>query len=223
MDNQIKQQIESLSHELIPVDNQQEVNFDALFKVIVIGDTGVGKSCILNRLIEGTFTEDHNVTIGVEFGNYVMRINQKHVIQLQIWDTAGQESFRNITRIFYKGSHAVILVYDITNQESFENVRRWKTEIENHADRDVVCYLIGNRCDLGDSEEREVTMKDGQELMQELSLDNHMETSALTGYNIDEMFLTISKHLYIENSSKLDNFRDDGTYNDQRTDSFNIK
>ena len=76
---------------------------------------GVGKSCILTRLIENSFNDQHNVTIGVEFGNYVMRIDNKHIIQLQIWDTAGQESFRSITRIFYKGSHAVLLVYDITS------------------------------------------------------------------------------------------------------------
>ena len=76
---------------------------------------GVGKSCILARLIENEFSNEHNVTIGVEFGNYVMRIDDQHIIQLQIWDTAGQEAFRSITRIFYKGSHAVILVYDITS------------------------------------------------------------------------------------------------------------
>ena len=145
------------------------------------------------------------MTIGVEFGNYLMRINQKHLIQLQIWDTAGQESFRNITRIFYKGSHAVILVYDITNSDSFENVRRWKQEIENHAERDVICYLVGNRADLGNSEEREVTQADGLELMKDLNLDNHIETSALTGANIGELFVTITKHLYLENSSKLNN------------------
>ena len=80
---------------------------------------GVGKSCILARLIEDEFRDQHNVTIGVEFGNYVMRIDNQHIIQLQIWDTAGQEAFRSITRIFYKGSHAVILVYDITSQDSF--------------------------------------------------------------------------------------------------------
>mgnify|MGYP000933811186 CR=1 FL=1 len=81
---------------------------------------------MLVRLIENTFHENHNVTIGVEFGNYVMRIDNRHIIQLQIWDTAGQESYRSITRIFYKGSHAVILVYDITNNWSFENIPNWK-------------------------------------------------------------------------------------------------
>lgn len=94
----------------------------------------MGKSCILNRLTKNEFNEQHNVTIGVEFGNYMMRIANRHVITLQIWDTAGQESFRNITRIFYKGSHAVIMVYDITREESFENMKVWREEVENNAD-----------------------------------------------------------------------------------------
>ena len=86
-----------------------------------------------------------------------MRIDNQHIIQLQIWDTAGQEAFRSITRIFYKGSHAVILVYDITSEDSFQAAQEWKKEIENNADRDVLVYLVGNRADLGDTDQREVT------------------------------------------------------------------
>ena len=86
-----------------------------------------------------------------------MRIDNQHIIQLQIWDTAGQEAFRSITRIFYKGSHAVILVYDITSEDSFQASQEWKKEIENNADRDVLVYLVGNRADLGDTDQREVT------------------------------------------------------------------
>ena len=145
---------------------------------------------------------------------------------MQIWDTAGQESFRNITRIFYKGSHAVILVYDITSEVSFENVRRWKQEIENHAEKNVLCYLVGNRADLGDTQEREVTTADATELMKELNMDNHMETSALTGANIGELFVTMTKHLYLENSSNLNNRGEDdeGDYEQQsRSTSFNVK
>ena len=97
----------------------------------------------------------------------------------------------------------MILVYDITNSESFENVRRWKQEIENHAEKDVVCYLVGNRADLGDTDEREVKTQDGIELMKELTLDHHLETSALSGANIDDLFVTVTKHLYLENSNRL--------------------
>jgi len=155
------------------------------------------------------------VTIGVEFGNYVMRIDNQHIIQLQIWDTAGQESYRSITRIFYKGSHAVILVYDITSYQSYESVKEWKKEIENNADRDVLVYLVGNRADLGDTDEREVTENDGLEMMGELELDNFTETSALTGYNIGNLFETLTKHLYIENSNMLGEFREDGMMADR--------
>ena len=146
------------------------------------------------------------------------------MIQLQIWDTAGQESFRNITRIFYKGSHAVILVYDITNSESFENVRRWKQEIENHAEKDVICYLVGNRADLGDTDEREVKPQDGIELMKELSLDHHLETSALSGANIDDLFVTITKHLYLVNSNRLNAYQEEAEYDEKsRSSSLHLR
>ena len=136
-----------------------------------------------------------------------MRVDNQHIIQLQIWDTAGQESYRSITRIFYKGSHAVILVYDVTSPQSFENARDWKKEIENNADRDVLVYLVGNCADLED--ERQISKEDGVELMQEMELDHHMETSAKTGMNIAELFETLTKHLYLENSGKLGEFRND--------------
>ena len=182
--------------------------------------SGVGKSSILVRLIDNAFHENHNVTIGVEFGNYVMRIDDQHIIQLQIWDTAGQESYRSITRIFYKGSHAVILVYDITSAISYENAKDWKQEIENNADRDVLVYLVGNRCDL--EEEREVSQEDGLELMKDMELDNFMETSALTGHNIGPLFETLTKHLYLENNGKLNEFREDAGMNQDNNRSSSI-
>lgn len=118
----------------------------------------------------------------------------------------------------------MILVYDITNAESFENVRRWKQEIENHAEKDVICYLVGNRADLGDSEEREVSRAEGLELMKELGLDNHLETSALTGANIAELFVSITKHLYLENSNKLNQFQEEDDYDAQsKSSGFDVK
>ena len=136
-------------------DDDEQNDNAALFKLIIIGDTGVGKSCILTRLTKGDCNEEHNVTIGVEFGNYAMMVNDDTLIKLQIWDTAGQESFRSITRIFYKGSHAVMAVFDITTRESFENIRDWRKEIENNAEEDILCYLVGNFADL--EEERKVS------------------------------------------------------------------
>ena len=131
-------------------EQSDSINADALFKVIMIGDTGVGKSCVINRLTKDNFDEQVQVTIGVEFGNYVIRMNDRHNISLQIWDTAGQESYRNITRSFYKGSHAVVMVYSVTDADSLQNMRIWKNMIEDNCDQAVLVYMVGNRADLID-------------------------------------------------------------------------
>ena len=120
---------------------------DAKFKIIVIGDSGVGKSCFLLQFTDGDFKDEHNVTIGVEFGAKIIDIKGKSV-KLQIWDTAGQESFRAITRTFYRNAEGVVLMYDITRSESFQNLKDWLGEIRANADPDVVIYLVGNRHDL---------------------------------------------------------------------------
>ena len=120
---------------------------DCLFKIIIIGSTGVGKSCVLSRLTENMFREEHDVTIGVEFGNFVLKMDDK-VVKLQIWDTAGQESFRSITRIFYRGAHLVVCAYDITNTESFEEVRDWVREVDTNGDAGIIKVLMGNCKDL---------------------------------------------------------------------------
>jgi small GTP-binding protein len=159
-------------------DDEQNDNA-ALFKLIIIGDTGVGKSCILTRLTKGECNQEHNVTIGVEFGNYAMVINNDTLIKLQIWDTAGQESFRSITRIFYKGSHAVMAVFDITTRASFESIRDWRKEIENNAEEDILCYLVGNFADL--HEDRKVQQHEAIALCKELGFACYLETSAYTG------------------------------------------
>ena len=119
---------------------------DELFKLIIIGDTGVGKSCLLSKVMDDKFNHEHSVTIGVEFGSFVLRMDGK-IIKLQIWDTAGQESFRSVTRIFYRGAHVVFLVYDITREDTFVNVQEWLLEVKQHANSEIVVYLIGNRVD----------------------------------------------------------------------------
>ena len=141
------------------------------------------------------------MTIGVEFGNYSMIVKDKHIIKLQIWDTAGQESFRSITRIFYKESHAVILVFDITTEESFDHVSEWYNEISNNAGKDVLIYLVGNFCDMED--EREVTQERAIELMKKLNFHHYIETSAVTGQNIASLFETVTKHLFYLNEKNI--------------------
>ena len=115
---------------------------------------GVGKSCLLMRVMDQAFKLEHMVTIGVEFGSFVISVDEK-IVKLQIWDTAGQESFRSVTRIFYKGAHIVFLCYDITREYTFANLKSWLTDIKEHAGPNVVIYLIGSKADLED--EREVT------------------------------------------------------------------
>jgi small GTP-binding protein len=134
------------------------------------------------------------VTIGVEFGSFVVKLEDK-IVKLQIWDTAGQESFRSITRIFYRGAHCVFLTYDITREDTFMNVYDWLKEVKQHASSDIVVYLIGNRCDLED--EREVTKEKAIEFCMQYNIDKFFETSAKTGNNVEEVFSLASKELYM--------------------------
>ena len=131
---------------------------DALFKIIIIGDTGVGKSCVLKRLVENEFKEEHDVTVGVEFGSYLVKIEDK-VIKLQIWDTAGQESFRSITKIFYRGAHAAVVSYSVTKRDTFEHVESWVNEIRASCNTEVIPILIGNKADM--KQERQVSFEEG--------------------------------------------------------------
>ena len=122
-------------------------SYSYLLKYIVIGDTSVGKSCILLQFLEKKFKFDHDTTIGVEFGSKVISVNDKQV-KLQIWDTAGQETFKSITRSYYRGSIGVVLVYDITNRDSFSNISKWLDETKSYANDKVVIMLVGNKTDL---------------------------------------------------------------------------
>lgn len=122
-------------------------NYDYLFKFIIIGDSNVGKSCLLLRFTEEKFKSEHEPTLGVEFGSKHVKIMDQ-LIKIQIWDTAGQESFKSITRSYYKGSIAALLVYDITKKDSFDNIVKWLQEVKTHSHEKVEIALIGNKCDL---------------------------------------------------------------------------
>jgi len=166
---------------------------DSLFKLLIIGDSGVGKSCFLLQFIDGDFKEDHNVTIGVEYGAKTVNAGGKQ-IKLQIWDTAGQESFRAITRSFYRNANGVILMYDLTRLESFENLEDWLREIRLNSDPDVVVYLVGNMHDLAD-EEREVSTDIAQKFANEKKLDGFIEASAKTAENVSDVFIKVAEVL----------------------------
>lgn len=168
---------------------------EQMFRVIIVGDTGVGKSCLLLRFSEDKFNENHDVTIGVEFGTRSLKVDNQ-IIKLQIWDTAGQESFRSITRSFYRRADGVILMYDITARHTFDNCKQWLEEIKQNGNSDVTIYLIGNQADLVTlGETAEVSKSDAEKFTREYHLSGFMETSAKSGVNVEKAFLDFCKVL----------------------------
>jgi len=135
------------------------MSYDYLFKYIIIGPSGVGKSCLLLQFTDKRFHTDHDLTIGVEFGARMITIDGKQ-IKLQIWDTAGQESFRSITRSYYRGAHGALLVYDITRRETFNHLKGWLAEVREHSNKEMIIMLIGNKSDL--EAKRAITYEEGK-------------------------------------------------------------
>jgi Ras-related protein Rab-1A len=158
--------------------------YDHLFKLLLIGDSGVGKSCLLLRFADDTYTESYISTIGVDFKIRNVEQDSKN-IKLQIWDTAGQERFRTITSSYYRGAHGIIIVYDITDAESFNNVKTWLQEIEKFASDNVNKLLVGNKCDL--TAQRQVDTQQAKEFADSLGIP-FLETSAKTSTNVDQAF-----------------------------------
>ncbi|XP_046670902.1 ras-related protein Rab-4B isoform X1 [Homalodisca vitripennis] len=163
--------------------------YDYLFKFLVIGSAGTGKSCILHQFIENKFKSDSSHTIGVEFGSKIVNVAGKSV-KLQIWDTAGQERFRSVTRSYYRGAAGALLVFDITNRESFNNLAEWLQDARMLASPDIIILLIGNKKDL--EAEREVTFLQASQFAQENHL-MYLEASAKSGENVEEAFLKCCK------------------------------
>ncbi|XP_066931322.1 ras-related protein Rab-4B-like [Clytia hemisphaerica] len=163
--------------------------YDYLFKFLIIGSAGVGKSCILHQFMESKFKQDAHHTIGVEFGSKVVNIAGKS-IKLQIWDTAGQERFRSVTRSYYRGAAGALLVYDITSRETYNNLTSWLTDARTLASPNIVIILLGNKKDL--DADREVTFLEASRFAQENEL-MFLETSAMSGENVEEAFLKCSR------------------------------
>ncbi len=173
---------------------------DYLFKMIIIGNSGVGKSCLMRRVTTNEFSEDHEVTVGVEFGSLLVKMEET-VLKLQIWDTAGQESFQSITKIFYRGAHGVLLTYSVASQASFSNLKHWLDEVRAQSESDAVIALVGNQKDReGD---REVSYEQGQRFAKENNINFFMEASAKSNENVEQTFIVAAKMLYKIHLSRI--------------------
>jgi small GTP-binding protein len=164
---------------------------DYLFKLLLIGDSGVGKSCLLLRFADDTYTESYISTIGVDFKIRTVELDGK-TIKLQIWDTAGQERFRTITSSYYRGAHGIIVVYDVTDAESFNNVKQWLHEIDRYASENVNKLLVGNKSDL--TSKRAVSFDQGKEFADTLGIE-FLETSAKSANNVEKAFMTMAAQI----------------------------
>jgi Ras-related protein Rab-1A len=169
--------------------------FDCLLKLVIVGNSAVGKSSLLLRFADGTFNDNYFTTIGVDFRFKTLNIDSKN-IKLQIWDTAGQEKFRTITNTYYKNAQGVILVFDLTSKESLDDLAKyWINEVESYADPDTRIFLIGNKKDM--AEQRVISEADAEQFARERKLD-YFETSAKTDENVRATFEHITRKLYQE-------------------------
>ncbi|CAH8656692.1 unnamed protein product [Schistosoma rodhaini] len=168
------------------------MSYAYLFKYIIIGDTAVGKSCLLLQFTDQRFQPVYDLTIGVEFGARMVNIGDKQ-IKLQVWDTAGQESFRSITRSYYRGAAGALLVYDVTRRDTFNHLASWLQDARQHASPNMVITLVGNKCDL--DARREVKQEEAEAFARENNL-LFVETSAKTGVNVEQAFATTARAIY---------------------------
>ena len=161
-----------------------EDEYEMMAKVILIGDSSVGKTNIMSKYLKNQFNENSKATVGVEFGSKFFKLNG-HNIKAQIWDTAGQEKYKAITGAYYKGSKGAFVVYDITRKETFESVDKWINDLKSSGDPKLIIIIIGNKCDL--EEKREILKEQGEEKAKSFGC-AFLETSALSGDNIDKGF-----------------------------------
>ena len=166
-------------------------DYDYLFKLLLIGNSAVGKSSLLLRFSDNIFNESFLPTIGVDFKIRTFDLNNR-TVKLQIWDTAGQERFKTITSSYYKGAHGIILVYDITDKQSFRDIDNWLTEVEKHANENVNKLLVGNKCDL--EQNRQVSYEEGKAYADQLGI-KFLETSAKNSVGVESAFFTMANEI----------------------------
>ena len=208
--------MENIICEILP----QDYNYcDYNFKIILIGDSGVGKSSLIKRISKDDFQNEHNSTIGCEFSTFITKINNK-VIKCQIWDTCGQEKYRSLISSFYNNLSLAIIIYAINDKNSFDNINLWLNDLKNKANVDIKIVLIGNKVDLSD--ERVVSNEELKKFSQDNNIDLCFETSAKTGFNAKTVFMECSKILYFEKEkyNKINNSFDN---DNNKTIKINIK
>ena len=181
---------EDFKVELLPEDYAQ---YDLSFKLIFIGDSGVGKSCLTSKAVKNTFEDYYQATVGFEFLTFNMRVNDK-VVKLQIWDTCGQEIYKSLISNFYRNSSLAVLIYAIDNKESFNHVENWLNDLKSQANPDVRIFLVGNKADL--EEDRKVSKEEGEKYKEDQHLDLFMEASAKSGHNARNVLVEAAKILY---------------------------
>ena len=172
---------------------------DFKIKIVVVGDSGVGKTNLIKRFITNEFNANLKATIGVEFMSKTYRIN-KHLFKIEIWDTAGQERYKSITAVYYKGAKGALVVYDTTDQNTFDNIDKWMLEIKDKTSKDIKLMIIGNKIDLED--EREVKNEEALKKAESLGIPL-METSALDATNVKEAFNDLLKEIYKDMKDNL--------------------
>ena len=183
---------ENIRVENLPEDYPQ---YDLSFKLIFIGDSGVGKSCLTSKAVKNTFEDYYQATVGFEFLTYNLKLNDK-IIKIQIWDTCGQEIYKSLITNFYRNSSLAIVTYSIENKESFVHAENWLNDLRSQANPDVKIFLVGNKADLED--QRKITKEEGEKYKEEQNLDLFMETSAKTGYNAKNVLIEAAKLLYAD-------------------------
>jgi small GTP-binding protein len=172
------------------------VKKEFMYKILLLGDSSVGKTCILTRYSENTFQEEHMATIGLDFKIKSVNLNGK-IVKVQIWDTAGQDRFKSITKNYYKGAHGIILIYDVSNPKTYDNIKKWLAQIKEEASSKVCIILVANKID---HEERVVTEEEGEKLAKSFNL-KIFESSAKENINVTEAFQEVIENISVNYSN----------------------
>ena len=180
--------------------------FDVKYKIMVLGESKVGKTSLIKRYTKDQFGGVYLTTVGMDFQDKIIEIEDKKV-RLQVWDTAGQERFRNVTKSYFQSSRGLLVVYDITDKESFEKINFWIENIKNNAPENVKLILVGNKCDLAN--ERKVTIEDGENKARNYNI-KFFESSAKDGTNVNELFFYLANEIYQDNKLKGNNNSNNG-------------